>query len=504
MPVPLPRRRRWCRLPWMLVWVAIANFCLLLYLMFMQRLLPNHSRQLADRVQLFTDDVTFIFREFEDFENEIADSVKALQTTVPNAHIVIIADALPYPPLKLPQGVNLVLLNLIPTQTLLQSRPENYIKTKYSIIVPDAVALGRAEAISWVIKDFEEQHSLLENNIRASVYPTDPHAHLHCVGLEVSYKQWTAKYSPTRDKICDSVTGSQFIIVIKTSDLFELSEPFSRPLHQMFFLQTALREWKISIGNQTVFKQTRQLFQDAHLSWKHRTREHARIKTGYARLGMKLVALEDGTEEWFGACTKQSNRCFGTVVDLMPEYINQGQWTPPCCLRALRVCARHVFRVLEGSGVRYWLEGGSLLGAVRSHDIIPWDYDVDIGIYLSDISKSFHLSSAQAGRYEDEDGFLWEKASEGDFYRVQYSATNHLHVDIFPFYPKDGNMTKNTWFQTHRQDMPFPEKYLLLMEKLTFVGHETSVPNHYREFLEMKFGKGVIENPKYPNDIPAV
>jgi phosphorylcholine metabolism protein LicD len=99
---------------------------------------------------------------------------------------------------------------------------------------------------------------------------------------------------------------------------------------------------------------------------------------------------------------------------------------------------------------------------------------------------------------------VWEKATEGEFYRVQYSATNHLHVDIFPFYPKDGNMTKDDWMKTHRQDMPFPEKYLLPMEKLSFVGQQVNVPNNHREFLDLKFGKGVIENPRYPNDKPVL
>ncbi len=51
------------------------------------------------------------------------------------------------------------------------------------------------------------------------------------------------------------------------------------------------------------------------------------------------------------------------------------------------------------------------------------------------------LSRLIPGHHEA-DGFVWERAPEGDFYRVQYSAVNHLHVDIFPFYEKDGVMTK--------------------------------------------------------------
>ena len=41
---------------------------------------------------------------------------------------------------------------------------------------------------------------------------------------------------------------------------------------------------------------------------------------------------------------------------------------------------RHVVRSLGAAKVNYWLEGGSLLGAARLKDIIPWDYDVDLGI----------------------------------------------------------------------------------------------------------------------------
>ena len=46
----------------------------------------------------------------------------------------------------------------------------------------------------------------------------------------------------------------------------------------------------------------------------------------------------------------------------------------------LREVARYVIQTLERCRVRYWLEGGSLLGAARAGDIIPWDYDVDLGI----------------------------------------------------------------------------------------------------------------------------
>eukprot|EP00069_Balaena_mysticetus_P009907 bmy_06591T0 len=194
----------------------------------------------------------------------------------------------------------------------------------------------------------------------------------------------------------------------------------------------------------------------------------------------------------------ETPRCFGTVVGDTPAYLYEERWTPPCCLRALRETARYVVGVLEAAGVRYWLEGGSLLGAARHGDIIPWDYDVDLGIYLEDVGNCEQLRGAEAGSVVDERGFVWEKAVEGDFFRVQYSESNHLHVDLWPFYPRNGVMTKDTWLD-HRQDVEFPEHFLQPLVPLPFAGFVAQAPNNYRRFLELKFGPGVIESPEYPN-----
>jgi phosphorylcholine metabolism protein LicD len=178
-----------------------------------------------------------------------------------------------------------------------------------------------------------------------------------------------------------------------------------------------------------------------------------------------------------------------------------GRWTPPCCIAHLKETAQYVFDRLDAAGVRWWLEGGSLLGAARNGDLIPWDYDVDVGIRSEDIAKCAELALLDTVPHSTTaEGYIWEKAREGGFYRVQYSAYNHLHVDIFPFHLDGETIAKGSWATGHKQDTSFPVKLLEPLTQLPFIGRtNASVPADYRAFLEYKFGKGVIESPMYPS-----
>lgn len=139
-----------------------------------------------------------------------------------------------------------------------------------------------------------------------------------------------------------------------------------------------------------------------------------------------------------------------------------------------------------------------MLGAIRSGDILPWDYDVDVGINRDDLHKVTWLSRALDRPTTDEQGFVWEKATEGQFFRVHYSKKNRIFVNIFPFYPKNGTMTRDGWFTNHK-NMEFPDYYLHPISSIEFLGKSIPSPNNIHDFLELKFGKGAVENPQYPD-----
>lgn len=467
----------------------------------------NHASEASKQ---FESEVTIVFLEFEEFENDLGRTIRSILHQFPNIHIVVISRRRPYPRLDLPNGkIQVVIQEVPPDQKQSSGRPENYITTPYVMFVPDSV---RFDAPGLPIMMLGELKALVSARPQMKVVavPVKTKKAIQCNKLTFEIKRWTLEYviseeaSQSYYRTCDAVSPSQ-VILLKAAFLHSLSAPYMRPFPESLFIQASLHHIKTKLLHKMSFSQGFRLFTNAHTLWKHENNVKTRTLDMYKRLGVKKVVLPSGEINWYG-CGKDTGRCFGTVYDDMPEYLYMSRWTPPCCLQHLRETARYLFNILNSAGVRYWLEGGSLLGAARYGDIIPWDYDVDIGIYQHEISKCPYLVEAEkqsnAGKkFVDEQGYTWEKAIEGDFYRIQYSQFNHLHVDIFPFFERDGIMTKKTWFESHRQDREFPAHYLKPLETIDFIGLKASAPNHVREFLEFKFGKGVIENPQYPNPL---
>jgi lipopolysaccharide cholinephosphotransferase len=49
-------------------------------------------------------------------------------------------------------------------------------------------------------------------------------------------------------------------------------------------------------------------------------------------------------------------------------------------------------RIMRNKCLTYWIDGGTLLGAVRHKGIIPWDDDIDVGILNKNVNKFLSLT----------------------------------------------------------------------------------------------------------------
>lgn len=100
----------------------------------------------------------------------------------------------------------------------------------------------------------------------------------------------------------------------------------------------------------------------------------------------------------------------------------------------------YVVEICDENNIFYWLEGGTLLGAVRHKGFIPWDDDIDICMMYDDYNKFLSIFK------NNEKYTLLEKNTEKDYefpyakvvsnlHTCEYNGTIHnkgIWIDIFP------------------------------------------------------------------------
>ncbi len=83
--------------------------------------------------------------------------------------------------------------------------------------------------------------------------------------------------------------------------------------------------------------------------------------------------------------------------------------------------------------IRYWLAYGSLLGAVRHGDFIPWDDDIDICMMREDYSKIVDLFNKENADTDYEIVYYSSPNGLCNLYKVKNKNIPELWVDIFPY-----------------------------------------------------------------------
>lgn len=336
-------------------------------------------------------------------------------------------------------------------------------------------------------------------------------------------------------------------ILMDASVLGTMPEPFALPFPEMLYVQAKIANLTVSpvcfslcllpqssLSLQTsVFPQSflegRRLFASFHTKQRRMELRRRQFREMYKklqikrlvrrihRLGGKAAAREGNWQphspvldaqfsssnfslplvtdiDLFG-CERTTKSCIGSVYNQRPFYSYLGKHTPPCCLDKLRTTFNHVLDEFENVGIRYWLDNYALKSAIETNQLSPDAYDIDISFNVQDLERSNAMKKSQSKPTVDHEGFYWIKATDGHYFRVQFSKVNQVGVNLLP-YEISGNEVRASGFFGWKAGT-FSSDYLHPMSTVLFLGRSIMCPNNVLEYLEAKHIK--VKSNDVPN-----
>jgi len=169
-----------------------------------------------------------------------------------------------------------------------------------------------------------------------------------------------------------------------------------------------------------------------------------------------------------------------------------------------------VDKVFNELNILYWLEFGTLLGAIREKDFIQHDLDIDLGCFFEDYNKNNEKIFEKYG-FKKTREFLIDN---GKFGREETYSYKGVDIDIFYFHKRKDVMFCHTFAPIEGKsregtieeiggllvrELSYPYKGF---KKIKFLGKDFNIPSNVEEHLSASYGENyMIKDPNYSNKI---
>ena len=136
--------------------------------------------------------------------------------------------------------------------------------------------------------------------------------------------------------------------------------------------------------------------------------------------------------------------------------------------------------LLEKHNIKYWLNWGLLLGAVRDKNFIPWDTDMDVTAHWEDRGKvEVFIESAM-------ESLACYVPHKDECYPEDRWFIRDKEKIEFNYVTDDGD---KYIYSKGRCDLACPKHYIDTLDTIIFRGRKVPIPSNVEQYLELSYGR---------------
>jgi phosphorylcholine metabolism protein LicD len=138
--------------------------------------------------------------------------------------------------------------------------------------------------------------------------------------------------------------------------------------------------------------------------------------------------------------------------------------------------------ILNKLKIKYFLQTGILLGAIRNNNLIPWDWDIEFSVFSIDLEPRltdliFKLQNSEFN--------IIKTDKELDSIKIDFYGKLPSHTTTYTIYGWSHNKKKKIFW---RKKLKVPEHFILNMRKIKFFDKFHYAPYPTEKYLEYQYG----------------